>query len=99
MVCAHPGGVTLGEEAISQYRVLLVDDEPFIRQMTARLLAEIGCGQSVEASNGHEALRALQARDAHIDLILCDLAMPDMDGVEIVRHLASRDERPALAFL
>ena len=84
---------------ISQYRVLLVDDEPFIRTMTARLLADIGCTQFLEAGNGREALAILDRPDAHIDLILCDLAMPDMDGVEIVRHLAGRKECPALAFL
>lgn len=81
------------------YRVLLVDDEPFIRTLTARLLREIGCTDFIEAGNGREALAALEAPDANIDLILCDLSMPDMDGVEIVRHLASRNERAALAFL
>ena len=85
--------------SICQYRVLLVDDEPFIRTMTARLLADIGCTHFLEASNGREALAILDRPDAHIDLILCDLAMPDMDGVEIVRHLAGRKHRPALAFL
>ncbi len=79
--------------------MLLVDDEPFIRTITARLLADIGCAQFLEASNGREALSILDRPDAHIDLILCDLAMPDMDGVEIVRHLAGRKDCPALAFL
>ena len=85
--------------AISNYRVLIVDDEPFIRTMTARVLKEIGCTNFTEAGNGREALSFLDKPDAHIDLILCDLDMPDMDGVEIVRHLAGRSERPALAFL
>jgi EAL domain-containing protein (putative c-di-GMP-specific phosphodiesterase class I)/AmiR/NasT family two-component response regulator len=89
----------VGKNAISHYRVLLVDDEPFIRTMTARLLKDVGCAQFVEAGNGNEALAILDRPDAHIDLVLCDLAMPDMDGVEIVRHLAGRKERPALAFL
>lgn len=85
--------------AIADYRILLVDDEPFIRTMTARVLKEIGCAHHLEAANGREALNLLDQHGAHIDLILCDLAMPDMDGVEIVRHLAGRIERPALAFL
>jgi len=79
--------------------VLLVDDEPFIRALAARLLTDIGCTGFVEAGNGREALAILDRPDASIDLILCDLAMPDMDGVEIVRHLAARKECPALAFL
>jgi EAL domain-containing protein (putative c-di-GMP-specific phosphodiesterase class I)/AmiR/NasT family two-component response regulator len=89
----------LARNATSDYRVLLVDDEPFIRAMTARVLAELGCTTFIEAANGREALALLDAPDAHIDLILCDLSMPDMDGVEIVRHLAGRKETPALAFL
>ncbi|MGE3334125.1 MAG: EAL domain-containing protein [Rhodospirillaceae bacterium] len=84
---------------IANYRVLLVDDEPFIRTMTARVLAELGGKAFVEAGNGREALAILDDPDSHIDLILCDLSMPDMDGVEIVRHLAGRKETPALAFL
>ena len=84
---------------ITDYRILLVDDEPFIRAMTARVLKEMGCANCVEAGNGREALSVLDTPGAHIDLILCDLSMPDMDGVEIVRHLAGRSECPALAFL
>jgi EAL domain-containing protein (putative c-di-GMP-specific phosphodiesterase class I)/FixJ family two-component response regulator len=79
--------------------VLLVDDEPFIRMMAARVLTELGCAGFVEAGNGREALAHLDAPGANIDLILCDLSMPDMDGVEIVRHLAGRKDVPALAFL
>ena len=89
----------MAHNAVSEYRVLLVDDEPFIRAMTARLLTDIGCTKFLEAGNGREALAILDQPDAHIDLILCDLAMPDMDGVEIVRHLAGRKGCPALAFL
>jgi len=89
----------VGDRGVSNYRVLVVDDEPFIRTITARMLADLGCTQPIEAGNGHEALAMLAHPDAQIDLVLCDLAMPDMDGVEIVRHLASRGECPALAFL
>ncbi len=84
---------------ISQFRVLLVDDEAFVRGMTARVLAQLGCTQFLEAANGHEALAMLDTHGNGIDLVLCDLAMPDMDGVEIVRHLAGRTERPAIIFL
>jgi len=89
----------MAENAASQYRVLLVDDDPFIRGLTARLLKDIGCTDLVEASGGREALAILDMPENLVDLLLCDLAMPDMDGIEIVRHLAKRNERPALAFL
>lgn len=84
---------------MSQCNILLVDDEAFVRQWTRRLLAELGCVDLREACNGREALAALDAPNANIDLILCDLMMPDMDGIEIVRHLAARPEPPAIAFL
>lgn len=87
------------DNAIANYRVLLVDDEPFIRTMTARMLADFGCTQFVEVGNGREALAVLDRDDSHIDLILCDLSMPDMDGVEIVRHLGARKDCPPFAFL
>src|SRR4051812_40474336 len=84
---------------LSQFRVLLVDDEAFVRGMTAKLLAQLGCTQFLQAGSGREALAILDTPTSKVDLLLCDLAMPDMDGVEIVRHLAARKERPAIIFL
>lgn len=89
----------MARNGVPEYRVLLVDDEPFIRSMTARLLADLGCKSFIEAGNGREALAKLDENAAHIDFILCDIAMPDMDGVEIVRHLAGRRGCPPVAFL
>jgi EAL domain-containing protein (putative c-di-GMP-specific phosphodiesterase class I) len=84
---------------LSEYHVLLVDDEPFIRRLTGLLLKQLGWPIIGESGNGREALAALDVPDAYIDLILCDLAMPDMDGVEFVRHLAARKGCPPIAFL
>jgi EAL domain-containing protein (putative c-di-GMP-specific phosphodiesterase class I)/ActR/RegA family two-component response regulator len=85
--------------ALSQFRVLLVDDEAFVRSMTAKLLAQLGCTQILQAGSGREALGILDTPASQVDLLLCDLSMPDMDGVEIVRHLAARKERAAVIFL
>ena len=83
----------------SRYRVLLADDEAFIRAIVIRALTRLGFTQFQEAANGHEALAILNAPDSRIDLLLSDLDMPDMDGIELVRHLSGLKERPALAFV
>ena len=64
--------------------ILVVDDEPLIGQLVAETLA--AAGYEVErASNGREALRKTGLRS--FDLILCDLRMPELDGVGLYREL------------
>ena len=69
-------------------KVLLVDDESFVLKLLARQLANLGFEQVITCERAHEALSLLQAEAASIGLIFCDLQMPEMDGVEFVRHLA-----------
>lgn len=65
-------------------RVLVVDDEPAIRRFLHTALA--GHGYSLfEASSGQEALSAVVAHRP--DLVLLDLGLPDMDGIEVTRRL------------
>ena len=69
-------------------RVLVADDQPLMRaafEMTLRPEADIEVVG--EAANGHEAIE--QARRLHPDVILMDIRMPDLDGVEATRILAS----------
>jgi len=76
------------------HSVLLVDDEPFVRLSLASL-CPAGAGGfdlTAEAGNGAEALAVLAARP-EIDIILLDLSMPIMDGLEMLRRL--RAEPPA----
>jgi signal transduction histidine kinase/CheY-like chemotaxis protein len=71
--------------------VLVVDDEPGIRQATARFLNR--CGIQVRAvSDGAEALRALRTRE--FDVILCDVRMPGMNGRDFLARL--REQAPRL---
>jgi len=77
--------------------VLLVDDEPLARERLRALLSEIG-GQHVvgEAGDGRAALeQALQARP---DLVLLDIRMPVMDGLEAAQHLAALEAPPGVIF-
>lgn len=68
-------------------RVLIVDDSSVMRKIVERSLrqADIKLGEVMEASNGMEALAVLSEKK--VDLILCDINMPVMDGLEFVKAL------------
>ena len=78
-------------------KVLIVDDEAPARQRLEQLIDEQS-GHSVvgTASNGHEAL-ALAAREAP-DVVLLDIRMPGMDGIETAHHLNALRAPPAVIF-
>jgi CheY-like chemotaxis protein len=65
-------------------RVLLVEDAPFLRYAFGRLLRMHGF-EVMEANDGREALNCVS--DFHPQLVLTDLMMPVMDGVELIRRL------------
>lgn len=73
------------------YSILIVDDSPIIRKMTRRTLglAKLPVGSVFEAANGREALEIL--RDEWIDVVLADIHMPEMTGMELIERMA-KDE-------
>ncbi|EGU29353.1 response regulator [Vibrio scophthalmi] len=75
-------------------RVLLVDDDPIFRRITTSILCAQGY-QVLEAENGLEGLR--QLRSFEPDLILCDLAMPVLNGIEFVEEVSL--EYPSLPMI
>lgn len=72
---------------MNKVRALIVDDSSVMRKIVERSLRQAGLdlSQVLEASNGAEALDVLRKNVA--DLILCDINMPVMDGIEFVRAL------------
>lgn len=68
-------------------QILLVDDEPMLVGVLARLLRRHGYEAEV-AANGKEALDRLAARD--FDLVVCDVRMPVIDGPGVLRGLRER---------
>jgi two-component system chemotaxis response regulator CheY len=72
---------------LRKLNVLVVDDEPFMRNLVKRVLIELEITKVSEAGNGDEALAKVKEAEGAFDLIICDLEMPKMDGVEFVRRL------------
>jgi two-component system, chemotaxis family, chemotaxis protein CheY len=72
---------------MNSLRALIVDDSSVMRKIVERSLRQAGIelNQVLEAGNGAEALAVLQ--DSQVDLILCDINMPVMDGLEFVKQL------------
>jgi two-component system chemotaxis response regulator CheY len=69
------------------YSVLIVDDSPVMRSFIRRVLTLSGfaVGETMEASNGEEALAQISAH--RVDVILTDINMPGMNGEELLRKL------------
>ncbi len=80
-----------GEEDPVRGRILIVDDEDATRAVMARMLR---AHETVEAESG-EAARQLLARDQDFELILCDVMMPEVSGVDL--HAWLSEENPDLA--
>jgi EAL domain-containing protein (putative c-di-GMP-specific phosphodiesterase class I) len=74
----------------AQLSVMVVEDHGFQRRMALRLLAEIGVGRSTEAADGESALRLLESEPTLPDVIVVDLDMPGMDGIEFIGHVAQK---------
>ncbi len=78
-------------------RILITDDEAPARARLRRMLEELdGCEIIGEAGNGHDTLRICEQQ--HPDILLLDIRMPGMDGIETARHLARLDDGPAVIF-
>jgi PAS domain S-box-containing protein len=75
------------------HRVLVIDDEALVRTALSRLLA--GEGHTVLQAESGRAGLALAASDREIDVVICDLMMPDLDGAGV--HAELMRERPELA--
>ena len=68
--------------------VLIVDDDAFSREVLQEMLAAEGIVDIQMADNGRSALRALAAMGSPPELLICDVFMPDMDGIEFMSELA-----------
>ncbi|WP_124382662.1 EAL domain-containing protein [Ralstonia sp. SET104] len=78
-------------EGFAQLAVLVVDDHPVQRAAARQLLHTLGVQQILSACDGREALYLLQL--CHVDLVLCDIDMPGMNGPELMEQMHLRGGR------
>jgi two-component system cell cycle sensor histidine kinase/response regulator CckA len=78
-------------------RILLVEDEEGLRALNARGLSSRGY-TVLEASNGVEAIEVLE-REGHVDLVVSDVVMPEMDGPSLLKELRRRDPNVKVIFV
>lgn len=76
--------------------VLVVDDDEIVRAVTTTMLERLGY-RTITAEDGRQAVDLFQERSRDIDLVLLDMTMPVMDGVETLRAL--RAVRPGVPVL
>lgn len=69
-------------------KILVIDDDPFVLKLVSHMLKDQGCVSVTTCDNGFAALKILDSQSEHPDLIFLDLKMPNMDGLEFIRHLA-----------
>jgi EAL domain-containing protein (putative c-di-GMP-specific phosphodiesterase class I)/CheY-like chemotaxis protein len=76
--------------------VLVAEDHDFQRQMLVQALRSLRVGRISEAQDGMEALDHLKRPDTRTDITICDLDMPNMDGMELIRRISETGTRSSL---
>jgi len=94
----HPAGAKPRSDLTGQGTILLVEDEEGLRSLNARGLRSRGYSV-IEASNGIEALEALEEKNGAVDLVVSDVVMPEMDGPTLLRAVRSRNPDLKIIFV
>lgn len=79
-------------------RILLVEDDDSVRGFVARAL-EIDSHSVVVAENGAEGHELYEADDDNFDLVLSDIQMPEMDGIEMAGHIANLNKNQKILLM
>ena len=79
--------------------VLVVDDDPFMLELIAAMLRELGVDNISTASDGKQGFAAYSAAAVAPDLLICDINMPNTDGFQLMELLAGRRSGCALILM
>ena len=77
----------MSDEIFSALTVMVVDDQAFMRRFVTSTLETIGVGHVITAESGTDALTQLAETDGAVDLVICDIEMPEMTGYEFVGNV------------
>ncbi len=81
---------------ISESRVVVVDDDEALRMVFCRMLEGVGC-RVLEAAHGEAAIRIV--KKSRVDVVVSDVRMPDMNGVELLQKLREEDESVSVVLI
>lgn len=94
--------ITMGPESTPDIplvrTVLVVDDAGVVRRLAFRVLSEAGF-RVFEAASAVEALEVLAMLHGRIDIVLVDVVLPEVNGVDLVRLIRERWDHPAILFM
>lgn len=80
-------------------RILAIDDDPFVLALTVHALQLVGFRHITTACDGADALQVMQAAEPPVELVICDLNMPVMDGYDFMRGAQAINYTGALIVL
>jgi two-component system, cell cycle sensor histidine kinase and response regulator CckA len=93
-----PAEVKPRTDLTGQGTILLVEDEEGLRSLNARGLRSRGYSV-IEASNGLEAMEALEEKNGAVDLVVSDVVMPEMDGPTLLKNMRERNPDLKIIFV
>jgi two-component system chemotaxis response regulator CheY len=83
--------------AAATLQVLVADDQRMMRELVRSVLTDLGCRQVTECSDGAHAMRMLEGRS--VNLIISDMNMPNMDGLEFLQAVRAHPTLSKTAFI
>lgn len=79
--------------------VLILDDDEFSQDVMIGMLEELGVTKVSTAIDGNDGLRALEKMSVPPDILICDILMPDMDGMSFLTELAKTNYKGKIALV